>query len=191
MKSEDSPGSSISVSLSVNAEWEPIPNMLCFAKDRVDTVERCHNASSLVREVLRGLQKLCNNVQDVARIHPISQVAYVFLYALYRTVEKQVDLDNEIKALIQLMRDVLVHIEQYRNAHGTQEENEVFGVIKVLAEGAASIDEWNHVPAIQRAARAPQLIVALQTCKKQLEELKQKHTVKSVPGGIGLRDRCV
>ena len=46
------------------------------------------------------------------------------------------------------MRDVLVHMEKYRNAHGIKEESGVFGVIKALIEGAASIDEWNHVPAI-------------------------------------------
>ena len=68
MKSEDSPGAAISVSLSVNAEWEVIPNMLCSAKDRIDKVERDHNALSIVREILIGLQKLCNNVQEVAKV---------------------------------------------------------------------------------------------------------------------------
>lgn len=61
------------------------------------------------------------------------------------------DIDEDIQSLVEAMKDTLNDAKQCRNPWATdRSERCLFDVIRLITEGAALIDEWNHTHVLGR-----------------------------------------
>lgn len=68
MISHDSPDSTIGVSMKVREDWEPVPNMLCYARDRAAEARTTHTALPVFDGILKGLQTFRNVTSNFAKV---------------------------------------------------------------------------------------------------------------------------
>jgi len=131
-------------------------------------------ASGVVCQALQSLQQIVDIVDAIAEVYAICKVAWSMLSCTYNGLQLHKHQDDDIRDLVEALREALSLASRYLNLHEINDGTDVAETSRVVIAAASLIDEYLRLPYVGQAppsANSANFADRIQNCRVRLSNL--------------------